>query len=200
MRLQILEQGHRPLQKLILSLIRVTSEGQVPGPILVLSYRRELFGKYLAACFQEGMRAAREWSVGEVELFAAFVSKLNACQYCLGDHTAVAVLGMGDDKLVAAVLENWRTALVNEKVRSMLGFLEKLTLAPADVGTADVEPLRAVGLSDRAIEEAIYICFLFSVMDRLADAFDFTLPSATGVQRNGRMLYRLGYRAASIPG
>jgi len=46
-----------------------------------LSHRRELFGKYLAACFQQGMRGAQEWSVGEVELFAAFVSQLNACKH-----------------------------------------------------------------------------------------------------------------------
>jgi hypothetical protein len=80
-RLRILEKGFRPLQKVILSMIRVLSGGKVPGPILVLSYRRELCGKYLAACYQEGMRKATEWSLGEVELFAAFVSKLNQCKY-----------------------------------------------------------------------------------------------------------------------
>jgi hypothetical protein len=81
MRLHILENGHRPLQKVILSLMKATFTGHVPGPILVMSYRRELFGKYLARCFQEGMRGATEWSVGEVELFAAFVSRLNECKY-----------------------------------------------------------------------------------------------------------------------
>jgi hypothetical protein len=81
MRLQILENGHRPFQKVILSFIRVVSGAHVAGPVLVMSYRRELFGKYLAACFQEGMRGAIEWSVGEVELLAAFVSKLNECKY-----------------------------------------------------------------------------------------------------------------------
>jgi hypothetical protein len=81
MRLRILETGYRPLQKLILGGLGVMTGGQVPGPILALSYRRELCGKYLAACYQEGMRKATEWSVGEVELFAAFVSSLNACRY-----------------------------------------------------------------------------------------------------------------------
>lgn len=81
MRLKVLEHGHRPFQKIILSLIRAVSDGHVPGPILTMSYRRELFGRYLAACFQEGMRGASEWSVGEVELFAAFVSRLNECKY-----------------------------------------------------------------------------------------------------------------------
>lgn len=81
MRLQILEHGHRPLQRLILRLIRVISGGHVAEPILVMSYRRELFGQHLAACFREGMRQAHEWTVGEVELFAAFVSRLNECKY-----------------------------------------------------------------------------------------------------------------------
>ena len=81
MRLRILEKGFRPLQKVILCMVRAMSGGKVPGPILVLSYRRELCGKYLAPCYQEGMRQATEWSLGEVEIFAAFISKLNECKY-----------------------------------------------------------------------------------------------------------------------
>jgi alkylhydroperoxidase family enzyme len=102
--------------------------------------------------------------------------------------------------LVAAVLEDWRTAPVNEKVHHMLGFLEKVTLSPGEVNSDDVAPLRSVGLSERAIEEALYVCLLFNLIDRLADAFDFHLPSARGFRQNGRILYTLGYRIASIPG
>ena len=115
-------------------------------------------------------------------------------------HTAVAVLGIGNDEMLAAVLENWRTAPVNEKLRRTLGFLEKLTISPSELSPEDVESMRSVGVSDKAIEEAIYVCFLFSVMDRLADAFGFDMPSAKDLQRGGRVLYSLGYRALSIPG
>ncbi len=81
MRLKILENGHTPLQKIALAAIRAGSGGNAPGPILVMSYRRDLFGKHIAQCFQEAMREATEWTVGEVELFAAFVSSLNECKY-----------------------------------------------------------------------------------------------------------------------
>jgi hypothetical protein len=81
MRLQVLDNGHRPLQKVALKLIKATSSGIVPGPILVMSYRRQFFGKHLAASIQEGLRAAKSWTLGEVEIFAAFVSKLNECKY-----------------------------------------------------------------------------------------------------------------------
>ena len=115
-------------------------------------------------------------------------------------HTAVAVLGTGDDEWVAAVLENWRTAPVNEKLRRTLVFLEKLTVSPSEVSPEDIESVRSVGVSDKAIEEVIHVCFLFSVMDRLADAFGFDMPSAKDFQRGGRVLYSFGYGALSIPG
>lgn len=81
MRLQILEEGHAPLKNLLFRFIASMSEGHVPGPIATMSYRRDFFGKYFAQCIQEAMRDAQEWSLGEVELFAAFVSQLNKCKY-----------------------------------------------------------------------------------------------------------------------
>ena len=80
MRLSILERGHRPLQKLQFALIRGLC-GHVPGPILMMSYRRDFFGRHLAEGLQQAMRQAGEWSVGELELFAAFVSNHNRCHY-----------------------------------------------------------------------------------------------------------------------
>jgi hypothetical protein len=80
MRLQVLEQGHSPLQKIQLGLLRLVV-GTVPPPILLMSYRRDHFGKWMASCFHESMRGATEWRASETELFAAFVSKLNRCVY-----------------------------------------------------------------------------------------------------------------------
>ena len=54
---------------------------------------------------------------------------------------------------MAAVLADWRTAPLDPKLRATLGFLEKLTLAPADVRPADLAPLRAAGVSDDGIED-----------------------------------------------
>lgn len=80
MRLRVLDHGHRPVQKLFLGLIGLVA-GRKPGPVLVFSYRSELFGKAFSRCLEEAMRRSTAWSVGEVELFAAFVSRLNRCAY-----------------------------------------------------------------------------------------------------------------------
>lgn len=82
----------------------------------------------------------------------------------------------------------------------MLAFLEKLTLRPAEVGPEDIAPMRAAGVSDRAIEEAIYVSTMFNIMDRLADAFDFELTREDQKSMLAFVLTRAGYRSASVPG
>ena len=100
---------------------------------------------------------------------------------------------MKDDKVVAAVLTDWRTAPIRPKLRATLGFLEKLTVTPAEVRPADLAPLRAAGVSDAAIEDAIHACVLFNIYDRMADALSFHLPGPDGYAASGRSLMRRGY-------
>jgi len=80
MRLALLGKPDGPLQRLRFAIIRAVI-GQIPGPFLALSCKRKFAGKYLARCYHEGLRGAKEWSDGEVEIFAAFVSSLNRCRF-----------------------------------------------------------------------------------------------------------------------
>ena len=103
-----------------------------------------------------------------------------------------------DDATVTAVLKDWRSAPVDERLRAALGFVETLTLRPDDLTREDVDALHRAGLSDRAIREAAYVTFLFSVMDRLADAFDFAIPEEHEVAATGRFLHKYGYKFAKL--
>jgi uncharacterized peroxidase-related enzyme len=100
----------------------------------------------------------------------------------------------GDDAVVKAVLADYRTAPISGKLRAMLGFLEKLTLQPAGVGPADVAPLRAAGLSDEEIEDAIHVCALFNVINRVADSLGFDPSDERGYQGGAKFLLSVGYR------
>ena len=81
-----------------------------------------------------------------------------------------------------------------------LGFMEKLTLAPYAVGPEDIKAARAAGVSDAALREVIYVCFLFSTMDRLADAFGFEVAGAGELNRGEWILRHCGYHRMSVPG
>ena len=95
--------------------------------------------------------------------------------------------------MVEAVLQDWRSAPIDARLKAALGFLEKLTLHPDAVRPADVAPLRAAGITDEGIEDAIQVCTLFNVYDRLADAMGWHLPDQAGYAASGRSLMKRGY-------
>ena len=80
MRLSILTRGHRWTQKIMLQLM-TWQMGHVPGPVRVFSLRPRWFGLNFLDCLQDGLRNRDAWNKSELELFAAFVSKLNRCEY-----------------------------------------------------------------------------------------------------------------------
>ena len=80
MRLARVETGHRPEERAELARL-VEENGFVSDILRVLKYRPELFGAPLSELLQEVMRGPSAWSVGERELFAAFVSAQNQCPF-----------------------------------------------------------------------------------------------------------------------
>ncbi len=91
-------------------------------------------------------------------------------------------------------MADWRSADLVPRLRAALAFLEKLTLTPREITGADALAARAAGLSDQALREAIYVCFMLSTMDRLADAFDFPLPDSRTLKRYAWIASTFGYR------
>ncbi len=71
---------------------------------------------------------------------------------------------------------DWRTAPVSPRIAATLGFIEKLTLRPEEVTRADTDAVRAAGVSEEALVDAIHVCALFSMIVRLADSLGWDVP------------------------
>jgi len=80
MRLRKVHQGHALSDKAMLGLMRVVM-GHAPGVVRTLRYRKRYFGRAFSELTQQVMRGPSPWSVGEREIFAAFVSQLNKCVF-----------------------------------------------------------------------------------------------------------------------
>ena len=72
-------------------------------------------------------------------------------------------------------------------------FLRKLTLEPSSVTAADVEPVRAAGVSDAAIADAIAVCATFNIIDRVADALAFDVPPREAFDMMAPVMYQGDY-------
>ncbi len=81
MRLRQLENGQRLRQKVKLLMMGLIMRRPVPDVVRTLLYRPEFFGKPFSRITHSVMRLGREWSAGECELFAAFVSRKNQCPF-----------------------------------------------------------------------------------------------------------------------
>lgn len=64
-----------------LTVIREMSTERGFDVVKTMRYRSELFGRPFSAALQQVMRGPSDWSAGERELFAAFVSAQNQCPF-----------------------------------------------------------------------------------------------------------------------
>jgi hypothetical protein len=80
-RLKVVERGERLTNRLLYAVIRVMSGFRAPDVVRTLAYRKAFFGEPHTVHTQAVMRGPSQWTVGERELFAAFVSRLNQCVF-----------------------------------------------------------------------------------------------------------------------
>ncbi|WP_329097408.1 carboxymuconolactone decarboxylase family protein [Actinomadura citrea] len=193
MRLDVLDHGYGPGTKLLFALIRLFSRHPVPDAAKLVFYRPDFYGARAKAFTHEAMRGPSEWSVGDRELMAAYVSKVNETAFCISAHTATASQAYQDGPRVVAVLADLESAPVDEPLRATLRMLGKLTRE----GTVDAEDMRevlAAGASPRQVKDALAVCAAFNVTDRLADAFGFALLTPEAFEAGARYLLKRGYR------
>jgi uncharacterized peroxidase-related enzyme len=193
MRLDVLNRGYGRKTKVLFALIRVFSGHPVPDAARLVFYRPDFYGDKAKEFTHEAMRGPSDWSVGDRELMAAYVSKVNGSAFCIGAHTACASLAYQDGALVAAVLDDLESAPIEERLRATLRMLGTLT-RDGTVSADDMRDVLATGASARQVRDALAVCAAFNVTDRLADAFGFEVLSPEGFDAGAKYLLKRGYR------
>lgn len=137
------------------------------------------------------MRQPAPFDAATREAIAAYVSTINACQYCTGLHTSAAEkLGMEGDA-VAAICQR-PEAPSDPRLRPVLAYVAKLTTAPATVTADDVTAIKAEGWDDNAVSYAAFIAALYAFMNRIVDGHGIRADEAA-IEAGGTRLAELGY-------
>ena len=193
MRLEILNSGYKPGTRLLFAMVRLFTGQPMPDAAKLTLYRADFYGARAKVFTHDAMRGPSEWSVGDRELMAAFVSKVNDSAFCVGAHTATASQAYQDGAKVQAVLTDLESAPIEDGLRATLRMLGALT-REGTVSAADMHQVLAAGVSRDQIADALAVCAAFNLTDRLADAFGFELLSPEAFQSGAKYLLKRGYR------
>ena len=196
MRLTILASGHTPARRLALRIMRRLA-GIEPDDVVKTSlYRPGFFGRSFIRLLRRVMRGQGAWTFGERELFAAYTSYLNACPYCAGIHAGTASLGLGL-AVSPERLQHWQdTEGLSARAAAMMRLIESLARYP-ESSSETLDEARRAGLSDVDMTEALRVCFLFDLVNRLANSFGFDVLDESRRKQTAAVLERIGYR---LPG
>lgn len=108
-------------------------------------------------------------TVAERELIAAYVSALNACTYCHGSHVIAAEAFGVPPSLIASLVTDLESAPVADALRPLLRYVEKLTRTPSRMTEVDAAAVYNAGWTEQALFDAISVCALFCLMNRIVD-------------------------------
>ena len=192
MRPAVLEHGHRLRAQMFIRLIRLLSGQRIDAVAQMALYRPQFFGDPVLTLGPEVLRGPSYWSAAEREYFAVFTSRLNECPFCVRIHTETTRVESG-----GAINANDSTS-IRPEAAAMLTLLEKVTLTPDQVTSADVDTVRAAGVSDEAIVDALHVNLIFNIMNRLANAFDFQWDSEQHVRVGAQVIHRISYRLPRV--
>jgi len=82
---------------------------------------------------------------------------------------------------------------VDQRLRATLGFIEKLTLRPAELTTEDAAEVLAAGIGEDALVDAIHVAALFNMIVRLADSLGWDVPSFEEFHARADRMLATGY-------
>lgn len=125
----------------------------------VLSERSQAFNAIMYA--PGGLNRA------EREVASTVVSRVNGCVYCASVHAQRFEQLAKRNDVMAQIFEDPDTAGTNPRERAIVQASAALTRTPGGFGPQHLAPLRAAGLSDLEILDALHAAALFAWANRL---------------------------------
>jgi len=76
-----------------------------------------------------------------------------------------------DAAALDALVANVDQANISDRLKPIFRFVKKLTREPARIVKSDAEAVFAAGWNENALEDAIAVCVLLNMMNRLANGY-----------------------------
>jgi alkylhydroperoxidase family enzyme len=94
---------------------------------------------------------------------------------------------------VDAVLNDYRTASIDDRDKAMFEFIDKMNRESSRLQQQDLDKVKAAGWSDEALYDAITVCALFNFYNKWIDATGVSDMPAAAYAMSGQRLASFGY-------
>ncbi len=102
------------------------------------------------------------------EMLGVVVSAKNRCEYCQQHHGEALNAYWKDETKVKQLSNDYKQLDLDETEHRLCQFAEKLTANPGTINEkSELQPLREVGLDDRAILDAVLVISYFNFVNRI---------------------------------
>ena len=100
---------------------------------------------------------------------------------------------LGNRSLVEAVLQDYRTAPIDDREKALFAFIEKINRESSRLRKEDLEEVKAAGWSEEALYDAITVCALFNFYNKWIDATGVGDMTTDAYAVSGERLATFGY-------
>jgi alkylhydroperoxidase family enzyme len=95
--------------------------------------------------------------------------------------------------LVDAVLDDYRTAPIDDREKALFAFIDKMNAQSNLVRRDDLDRVKAAGWSEEALYDAITVCALFKFYNAWIDATGVHDLPAAAYEMSGKRMAAEGY-------
>jgi alkylhydroperoxidase family enzyme len=99
--------------------------------------------------------------------------------------------------MVAAVLEDFRSAPISEKEKALFAFIERMNRESSTLQKEDVQSVLDAGWTEEALYDAITVCALFNFYNKWIDAAGVADMPVEAYEMSGERLATRGYTPAA---
>jgi len=142
--------------------------------------------------YESVMRGPSPLSAGEREFIYSYCSALNLCHFAHTSHKAAAVALGIDAKAFDHLSGDLADAPIPKKLKPIVKFARKLTLAPGLIEPSDADAIYAAGWAEKAIADTILVVSLTAWINRILNGFCAWSPDDQHLT-NGERLAKQGY-------
>jgi len=163
-----------------------------PGIVSLFMYDKET-AKNISALAETIMRRARPQglSVGQRELIASFVSKVNECNFCCDSHSACTAEYLGQD-VVDEVIRNQNAEYLPPRMQSLLSVAACVALLDREQLSKQIAIAKEQGANDEEIHDTVLVAAMFCMCNRYVDGLGTTFKAGEP-EEGGRGLAKYGY-------